>query len=194
MLLSELDLSKTYSYADYITWPFEERVELFNGKVVAIDFTNRLHQALAGNIYASLLAFLKNQPCSVYIAPFDVRFIGKTKDDKDIVTVLQPDVCVVCDLTKLDDKGCVGAPDIVVEVLSPGNSAKELKNKYQVYEENGVREYWVAFPQNETLLVYTLTDGKYQPSPAYTNGDEVRSTVLPGFSLNLTELFQQAKK
>ena len=119
-----------------------------------------------------------------------MRIPRKSKDDKEIITVLQPDVCVVCDLSKLDKRGCIGAPDIVVEVLSPGNNTKELKNKYDVYEEAGVKEYWLVSPQNQWLRVYTLTEGKFIESPYFVAGDVAASSVLQGFSLNITDLFK----
>lgn len=135
--------------------------------------------------------FLKGQPSRVYSAPFDVRLPRKSKKDKDILTVVQPDVCVICDPSKLDDKGCIGAPDIVVEILSPGNNRKELKNKYEVYEESGVLEYWIVSPQDKTFLKYTLHNGSYQPSRLMTSGDVVTTPVLPGFVLDLEEVFAQ---
>ena len=100
------------------------------------------------------------------------------------------DVCVVCDLSKLDRRGCIGAPDVVVEMLSPGNNTKELKNKYDVYEEAGVKEYWLVSPQNQWLRIYTLTVGKFHESPYFVAGDIAASSVLPGFSLDLTDLFK----
>ncbi len=126
----------------------------------------------------------------VYAAPFDVRIPRKSQNDKEIITVLQPDVCVVCDLSKLDKRGCIGAPEIVVEVLSPGNNAKELKNKYDVYEEAGVKEYWLVSPQDQWMQVHTLADGRFQASPDFVPGNTVTSSVLPGFSLDITALFK----
>lgn len=190
MELADLDLNKIYTYADYYKWRFEERVELIKGRIFKMSpAPNRRHQDLSTHLHVAIYNFLKGQRCKVYAAPFDVRFPRKSKDDKDIVTVLQPDICVICDESKLDKRGCIGAPDIVVEILSPGNNAKELKNKYEVYEEAGVKEYWIVSPQDETFLVYTLCDGKYLSSRARTTGDIITSTVLPGFSLDLTELF-----
>ena len=151
---------------------------------------NRVHQKLAGYIHVRLDNFLNGKSCEVYGAPFDVRFPQKTKSDKQIITVLQPDVCVICDPAKLDDRGCIGAPDIVVEVLSPGNNAKELKKKYEVYEESGVKEYWIVSPQDQWVRSYTLTEGKYQESPYLVSGDTLESSVLPGFSLNIGDLFK----
>jgi len=190
MQLADLDINKIYTYADYYKWKFEERVELIKGKIFEMSpAPNRLHQEIAGKLYLRLGTFLYNNPCKVYIAPFDVRLPRKSKNDKDITTVLQPDLCVICDPSKLDVRGCIGAPDIVVEVLSPSNNKKELKNKYEVYEEAGVKEYWVVFPIERTMFIYTLVDGKFSPSKLMVGGDVVTSAILPGFSLDLTELF-----
>lgn len=190
MRFAELDLNKLYTYADYFQWRFEERVELIKGRIFKMSpAPNVRHQRICGEVYGQLWSFLKGKKCEVFVAPFDVRLPRKTNDDKEIITVLQPDICVVCDPAKLDKRGCLGAPDIVVEILSPGNNAKELKTKYEVYEEAGVQEYWVVSPQDNTFLVYTLTDGKYVPMRTMVAGDTFSSSVLAGFSLNLTELF-----
>ena len=130
-------------------------------------------------------------PCEVYTAPFDVRFYRESKADKDIYTVLQPDLCVICDSQKLDERGCIGAPDLVVEILSPGNNTKELLNKYTIYEEFGVKEYWIVSPEEKTLFKYTLDQqGKYQPSKLFTLSEKVYSEVLPEFELDLDEVFE----
>ena len=190
MRFADLDLNKSYSYADYFSWKFEERVELIKGKIFKmIPAPDRFHQKLAGFVYRQLGNFLEDKPCEVYTAPFDVRIPRKSKEDMQIITVMQPDVCVICDPAKLDKRGCIGAPDIVVEVLSPGNNAKELKNKYEAYEEAGVKEYWVVSPQNQWLQIHTLTNGKFEPSPYFVTGDVVTSAVLPGFSLSMDDLF-----
>ncbi len=195
MQFAELDLSKSYTYADYFKWRFEERVELIKGKIFKMSpAPNRFHQEVVGSIYMHIRVFLQDKPCKVYVAPFDVRLPRKLNNDEEIITVLQPDVCVVCDLAKLDKRGCIGAPDIVVEVLSPGNNAKELKNKYNAYEEAGVKEYWVVSPQDQWLRVYTLVDGKFIESPFYTAGDIVTTPILPGFSLDLTVLFKDSNE
>ena len=190
MQFADLDLNKLYTYADYYKWQFDERVELIKGKIFKMSpAPNSYHQLLAGDIHAQLYNFLRKKPCKVFMAPFDVRLTRKSENDEAISTVLQPDVCVICDLSKIDRRGCIGAPDLVVEVLSPGNSAKELKNKYEAYEEAGVKEYWVVSPQNQYFLIYTLHEGKFLLSPVKTAGDVVTSFVLPDFSLDLTELF-----
>jgi Uma2 family endonuclease len=191
MIPAEIDLNKTYTYADYFKWKFEERVELIRGYIFRMSpAPNRIHQRLSGDIFNRIYNFLKDRECEVYSAPFDVRLPRKSKEDKDIITVLQPDICVICDQEKLDNRGCIGAPDIVVEILSPGNNSKELKNKYEVYEESGVKEYWVVSPQDETFAMYTLVDGAYKASRLLVAGDIVSSSVLEGFTLDLAELFK----
>jgi Uma2 family endonuclease len=113
------------------------------------------------------------------------------KDDRDIETVLQPDICLICDPAKVDERGGIGPPDIVIEVLSPGNNKKELKNKYEIFEEAGVLEYWILHPAEKTFLRYTLNgNSKFELSHFLTIGDEVTSPVLPGFSLSLDEVFE----
>ncbi len=192
--LEDIDPSKSYTYADYYSWRFEERVELIKGRVFHLPTPFRIHQATSGYIFIAIYNYLEDKEWELYSAPFDVRFPTDSKDDKDIITVLQPDICVVCDLSKLDDRGCVGAPDIVIEILSPGNNAKELKNKYEVYEESGVKEYWVVSPQNNTFIVYTLIDGRYDASRLMVAGDVITSAILPGFSLDLAALFEHISK
>ena len=193
MEVSDLDFSKEYSYADYLTWTFEERLELIKGKLFRMSpAPSRVHQKLSQIIGAELFFYLKGKPCEVYSAPFDVRLPRKINDEQDIVTVLQPDVCVICDPSKLDDRGCLGAPDIVIEILSPGNNKKELLNKYEVYEEAGVKEYWLVIPQEKAFWRYTLNEeARFEASRPLTLGDFVTTPVLPGFELNLEELFAQ---
>jgi Uma2 family endonuclease len=129
----------------------------------------------------------------VFHAPFDVRFPTKSKEDVDIITVLQPDLCVICDASKIDEKGCLGAPDIVVEILSPSNSKKELKFKYQVYQESGVLEYWVVIPTERFVTIYTLVNGVFVSAAPLTDDDVLTSSVLPGFSISVSDLFSTIK-
>jgi len=189
--VSDLDFSQTYTYASYLKWTFEERLELIKGKLFKMSpAPNRIHQELSQKIAGELYIYLKGKTCQSYTAPFDVRLPHRSKEDKDIITVVQPDVCVICDPAKLDDKGCIGAPDIVVEILSPGNNRKELMNKYEVYQESGVKEYWMVVPQEKAFWRYTLnSDGQYITTRPLTAGDLVTTPVLPGFTLDLEELF-----
>ena len=189
MKLADLNLNLVYTYADYLKWTFAERVELIKGKIFEMSAPSRTHQDLSYYMHVALGDYLKGKNCKVYSAPFDVRLPRKSKDDKDIITVVQPDICVVCDKSILDAKGCLGAPDIVVEILSPSNTGTELKNKYDIYLEAGVKEYWVVSPQDQTFLVYTLTDGQYVPSRLMVAGHTMTSSVLEGFSIDLKALF-----
>jgi Uma2 family endonuclease len=190
--LEDLDASLTYSYANYLTWAFDERVELIKGKIFKMSpAPSRAHQQVSIYLASALFNYLKNKSCKVYAAPFDVRFPKESKEDEDIYTVLQPDICVICDSSKLDAKGCLGAPDIVVEILSPGNSKMELLNKYAVYEQFKVKEYWIVSLEERMFLKYTLDgSGKYQAPKSFTLGEELYSEVLPGFELSLDEVFE----
>ena len=191
MQLSDLDLSKTYSYADYLQWTFDDRLELIKGKIFKMTpAPASVHQRISWVISGELYSYLKNKNCQAYSAPFDVRLPRKgDNEDKKIFTVVQPDVCVICDPTKVDARGCTGAPDIVIEILSPGNNKKELDNKYDAYEEAGVLEYWLISPQDKSFLKYTLVDGKYSPSKLMADDAIIITPILPGFELNLTIVF-----
>jgi Uma2 family endonuclease len=181
-----------YSYADYLTWQMDEMVEIIKGKVFkpAAAAPRRIHQEVTLKVARKLADYLDQKPCKIFVAPFDVRLPVKSKRNEDIFTVVQPDICVVCDRSKLDDAGCIGAPDLIIEILSPGSNRKELKYKYEVYEESGVKEYWVIQPTEQTLLIYSLTTGKYVPSRLFSPGDIVSSACIEGFSLDLEEVFK----
>lgn len=136
MQFSDLDLTKTYTYADYLNWSFDERIELIKGYIFKMSpAPAELHQRISQKVNNALYNYFYGKPCEVYAAPFDVRLVRKAATDKEITTVVQPDICVICDLSKIDKKGCLGAPDIVVEILSPGNNKTELKNKYEVMKK-----------------------------------------------------------
>ena len=190
--LSELDLNLQYSYADYLLWRFQERVELIRGKVRQMAAPSTLHQSISGATYLALGNHVKKSPCKVFSAPFDVRLTPtKPVSDGKIYDVVQPDIVVVCDPTKLDARGCLGAPDLVVEILSPGNNQKEIKDKFELYESNGIREYWIVAPTEQTVQVNRLVDGHYVPTRLFSRGDVVHSSVLDNFWLDLNEIFEK---
>lgn len=191
--LDQLDLNATYSYADYLKWQLEERVELIKGKIFKMSQAPaRRHQRISGRFHAALFNFLDNTTCQVYHAPFDVRLTPRKSDTTNkIYQVVQPDIYVICDTTKLDDKGCIGAPDWIIEILSPGNSQVEMKNKFEVYQENGVKEYWLAEPTTETIFVYVLNnEGQYIGLHPFTTADVMTSHVLPDFKLTVADIFK----
>ncbi|WEK20600.1 MAG: Uma2 family endonuclease [Candidatus Pedobacter colombiensis] len=189
--VSDIDFSSTYSYANYLRWQFEERLELIKGKVFEMAAPAPFHQLVSGRISGELHSFLKRNPCRIYPAPFDVRFPDASKRNKDVYTVLQPDISIVCDVTKIDRRGCVWAPDIVVEILSPSNNKKDLENKFAIYEEYGVREYWIVFPEERYLLKYVRNaDGIFIADKPYDGTADFVSDLLPGFRLDINEVFE----
>jgi Uma2 family endonuclease len=192
--LQQLDLTQEYSYADYLLWRFQERVELIRGRIRQMAAPSTLHQSVSSKIHVAVGIFLQKSPCKVFSAPFDVRLTPtKVTPDGKIYDVVQPDLVVVCDPLQLDAKGCIGAPDLVVEILSPGNNRKELKDKFDLYEVNGIKEYWIVSPTEQTMQVNVLTNGRYIPSRLFTRGDIVVSTVLNGFALDLNEVFEEVQ-
>ena len=189
--VEEPDSSATYTYADYLQWKFEERLELFRGKIFKLSAPNTKHQVVAGNLTAALITFLKGKMCKAFPAPFDVRLpVKNRKKDEEVTTVVQPDICVVCDELKLDNRGCCGAPDLVIEILSPGNSKKEIRLKHELYEEAGVREYWIVYPEEESVAVFLLKENnKYDGATLYAGDEMIVSPSIPGFSITLTDIF-----
>ena len=187
----DLDLTKQYSYADYLTWTFEERLELIKGYVFPMSAPARRHQQISWNLIRSFIRYFDNEPCKVYHAPFDVRLPRTpTTTNKKVYTVVQPDLCVICDLSKLDDRGCVGAPDLVVEILSPGNTKKEMKQKFDAYQEAGVREYWLIQSEDRNVFQYVLNDeGIYIGLHPLTDEDELVSRAFPDLRIDLAGVF-----
>ena len=181
----------TYTYADYLKWQWEERVELFKGKLMKMAAPNTMHQVLVGKLYLKFGVFLEHKKCNVYVSPFDVRLpVQNKKRDNEITTVVQPDLCVVCDEKKIDRRGCCGAPDIMIEILSPGNTKKELQNKFELYEEAGVQEYWLVYPEEQCVIIYTLVGGNYIGKKPFGEGSTITTSVLPGLNIPVSDLFK----
>lgn len=188
--INQLDLNGVYTYADYLLWKFEERVELLKGRIFKMSpAPARGHQKLSFRLTGEFYKYFEGKKCEVYPAPFDVRLPKKQEENGKIYTVVQPDLCVVCDPNKLDDRGCLGAPDLVIEILSPGNSQKEMKNKFELYEEAGVKEYWVVQPEYENIIIYVLENGKYRGLAPITKGDFVHSHIFPEFKIDTEKIF-----
>ena len=192
--LSQLDLTARYTYADYLLWQFSERVELIKGYIMQMAAPNRRHQYISGNLQFALMKYFYKSACQVYHAPFDVRFYDRRKSqqaDKDIYTVVQPDLCVICDASKLDERGCLGAPDWIIEILSPGNSKKEVQTKYDLYEEHGVREYWVVYPNEQSVFQFVLNEqGKYYLHKIFAEDDIMPSYLFPDLLIDLKDVFE----
>jgi Uma2 family endonuclease len=189
--LSQLDPNGSYTYADYLLWQFEERVELLRGKLRQMAAPSRKHQSISMKLTRPLINALWESPCKVFAAPFDVRLAQFDKaQNKDVTTVVQPDLCVICDAAKLDDRGCIGAPDLIVEILSPGNSRTEMKDKFELYQEAGVLEYWIVSPTEKTVQVWKLTEqGYYIGLPPKVEDDILTTPIIPGLEIDLTDVF-----
>ena len=191
-LVEEPDPSVSYTYADYLQWKFEERVELIKGQIFKMSpAPNLKHQQISGRLFYEIYNYLKGKNCQVFVAPFDVRLpVRNKKKPEEISTVVQPDICIVCDETKLDERGCCGAPDLIIEILSPGNTKKEVKIKFNLYQEAGVKEYWVVYPAEENIAVFILNEeGHYDGAKIYASGDKIHSTAVRGMSIDMDDVF-----
>ena len=187
-----------FTYADYLTWNFKERIELIRGKIFKMSPAPTIsHQQISTNIEIKFLNFLSINSCKCFHAPIDVRLKGKPfrkkklRDD-EISTVGQPDIIVVCDAEKLkDNRGVDGAPELVVEILSPGNTRTETKYKFDLYEENGVLEYWIVYPGYKQIHVYLLNEKEEYGKPViYEANENIHSIVLKGLSIPMEQLFK----
>jgi len=190
--ISQLDLSQSYTYADYLSWKFTEYVELIRGKVMRkMSAPVTAHQRCSMNFSREIGFHLKGKTCEVFAAPFDVRLTHSTSNgDAQVRTVVQPDLCVVCDPTKLDRRGCLGAPDWIIEIISPGTAAYDNHTKFDLYAENGVNEYWIVFPGERSISVYTLQDGEYQPQGDYYEPGPVPCRTLPELQVQWADVFE----
>lgn len=192
--VEEPDPSASYTYADYLKWQFEEQMELIRGRIYKMSpAPTPIHQEICSNLNREFSNYLQKKKCKVYPAPFDVRLpVKNRKKDNQVTTVVQPDLSIVCDLSKIDGRGCVGAPDLVVEVLSPGNTHKEVRLKHELYEEAGVKEYWIVYPSEENIAVFLLNeDGKYEGATLYAGKQSILSKAVSGLTIKLKDIFSK---
>ena len=188
--INQLDPDGSYTYADYLKWKFNERVELFKGRIFKMSpAPSSSHQQISLKVTRKLDNFFLNTTCSLYVAPFDVRLVKIKSNDAKVLTVVQPDLCVICDIDKLDEKGCNGAPDLIVEILSPGNSKKEMGIKFDLYEENGVKEYWIVEPAEKSIFIYTLQNEKFIGLKPLIEDDKMQSPLFPSLDFDVRDIF-----
>jgi Uma2 family endonuclease len=190
--VEEPDPSLSYTYADYLKWNFEEQVELIRGRIFKMSPAPApVHQQISIRLSAEIYNFLKRKTCKIFAAPFDVRLpVKNKKKDNEITTVVQPDICVICDESKIDGRGCLGAPDLLIEILSPGNTEKEVKLKFELYEEAGVKEYWVVYPAEQNIAIFILNEnGKYDGAKIYAGNDKIKSAAIKGLAIKLDDIF-----
>ena len=189
-----LDFNKRYTYADYLTWMDDVRRELHDGFIkLMTPAPSSKHQELSTNLVSICWNFLRNKKCKIYHAPSDVRFPKdrKSKEDQQVYTVLQPDLYIVCDLSKIDSRGCLGAPDMIIEIVSPKNSKRDVKDKFEIYQEHGVREYWIVNPNDENVTVFILDDkSKFQFVGMYAGDDKIPVNIFNGdLKIDLEDVF-----
>ena len=186
--IEDLDpINGLYTYADYLLWKFKERVEIIKGKLFKMSAPAIEHQEISFRLSGLFFIHFRHHTCKVFTAPFDVVFKGLNgKED----TVVQPDLCVVCDPEKLSDgKRCQGAPDLIVEILSPSTAKKDLNNKFRLYEEAGVSEYWIVRPEEQSVTLYVLENGNYRGLIPITEGDTVQSVKFPTLRVHTKDIF-----
>ena len=186
-------LGVKYTYGDYLKWPDEERWEIIDGVPYLMSPAPSVdHQKILGETFRQFANYLVGKKCDVFNAPFDVRLPAADEKDEDIQTVVQPDIVVICDKSKLDQRGYRGAPALIVEILSPSTSKKDLSEKYDLYERCGVKEYWVVFPLDKVLDVYLPDEeGKYRKADSYEKGDRVKPSIFDDLEIDLGLVFRE---
>ena len=184
----DLKEDRKFTYADYKDWELKpgERYELIYGEAYAMSAPNLTHQGILMELSTQFHTYLRKKPCKVYPAPCDVRLFYEEDESDD--TVVQPDLVVVCDPEKFGEEGCRGAPDLVVEILSPSNTAIEMSRKFKLYHEAGVREYWVVDPKNKGLTIHLFQENAIL-SHTYGNTGTTPVSILPGLEIKLDEVF-----
>lgn len=181
-----------YTYADYLTWPDDERWELIEGE--AFDMTpapNTSHQAVLVELSRQLANFFLGKPCNVFVAPFDVRLPKKNESDMETKTVVQPDILVICDLNKIDARGCRGAPDLAIEILSPSSVSHDQLRKLNLYESRGVREYWIIHVEGSVMVFRLGESGRYGRPETHDRTTKIETPLFPGLTIDLSTVFPE---
>ena len=182
--------SKRYTFADVLTWDESERIEIIDGEAVMMAPPSTSHQIISMEISRQLANFLEGKKCLAVAAPFDVRLFEREGDrPEDVQTVVQPDISIICDRDKLDERGCKGAPDLTLEILSPSNVCHDLLVKLNLYQRAGVREYWVVSPEDKTVNVFLLDGDGLKLSYVYGPKDIAKVNVLDGCFIELSKVF-----
>ena len=196
MLQSDRTADRRFTYADYCSWPEDERWELIDG--VAYDMSPapaRIHSLLSMAFLRQMLPYFEGKPCEIHAAPFDVRLPKANEPDDDVDTVVQPDILVVCDNEKLDDKGCRGAPDLAIEILSPSTASKDCIRKRALYEKHGVKEYWLVDPTHRLVIIQRLgSDGLFGRVLTYGDTDKIKVGLFPDLEIDLSTIFPAQPK
>ncbi|MBC8185157.1 Uma2 family endonuclease [candidate division KSB1 bacterium] len=193
MALPVLKKGNGFTYGNYVTWPDEERWELIDGYAYNMSpAPSTRHQLVSMELGRQIANFLLDKTCKVFDAPFDVRLPEADEADENIYNLVQPDLVVICDEKKIDEKGCRGAPDLIIEILSPATSAKDMKTKFELYERHGVKEYWIAHPIDNIVWVFKLDKKKMYGRPiVYSEEDKITTPILKGLEIDLGLVFKE---
>ena len=180
-----------YTFADILAWDENERTEIIDGEVFLMSPPpSSTHQRIAAALTVQLYAYLKGKRCEVFPAPFGVRLFERDGDSpEDVDTMVEPDLSVICDRSKIDEHGCKGAPDMVIEILSPSTRRHDRLTKFNLYQRAGVREYWIVDPVNQDVQSFVLEDGRYSVKGFGTAGDTLKVNILEDCVIDLTEVF-----
>jgi Uma2 family endonuclease len=185
--------TRKFNYSDYLSWNDDERWEIINGE--AYNMTPApatMHQLISAELLFQIRSQLKGKTCKVFHAPFDVRLPKRNEKEQDIENIVQPDLSVVCDPGKLDEKGCLGPPDLIIEIISPSTSRKDRMEKFFLYEQVGVKEYWLVSPDDKIVEIFILgTDGKYSRPEIYneTHTIQLKIKALKDIKIDLNSVF-----
>ena len=181
---------RRFTYADYKEWELDEgeRYELINGEAFAMSGPNTKHQVIFRELFGQFFVYLRGKPCQVFGAPYDVRLFYEEDESDD--TVVQPDIMVICDKNKIGPEGCRGAPDLIIEILSPSNTAVDMEKKFTVYREAGVREYWIVDSKNNGVKIHLFRDGVISTN-TYGSTDSVQVGIFPDLRIELEQVFTE---
>ena len=178
-----------YSYADYLTWDENERLELLDGVPYMQAAPSRIHQEISMELSTQFHTYLKGKTCRVFAAPFCVR-LDVEKNDNDVKNVVEPDITIVCDSSKLDERGCKGSPNMIIEILSPASGKNDKLIKFNKYEKAGVKEYWVVEPDQKLISVFILQEnGSYGRPEIYSEEDKIKVSIFPDLEIDLRPVF-----
>lgn len=181
---------RIYTYADYLNWPEDERWEIIAGVAYAMAPPSPEHQRIVLNLSIEFATYLKGKPCEAFIAPFGVTFEKNTNDEKN-THIVEPDITIICDKAKITPKGCKGAPDLIIEVLSRSTASHDVIRKRRLYENNGVFEYWIVDPSNQIITRFYMNEelSKYREAEYFARDNTITPIIFPALEINLEEIF-----
>jgi len=179
-----------FTYAEYKNWPNEERWEIIGGEAFNMSpAPGMTHQIYSGEIFRQIANFLEDKPCQVFSAPFDIFLPEPNESEEETSTIVQPDISIICDKSKLDEKGCTGSPDVVIEIISPSSGARDQIIKMDLYEKHRVKEYWIVHPIDKILWKYILFESKYGKPQIFDYKGTPSFEIFPDFLLDLLKVF-----